>query len=117
SALLYIEKKKGRKAVDQLLESYKAHLLAKVPGGDSTLESVGPIAWGTRLFSSQAPDAWRVITYEKGSWILHMLRGRLGDDAFLKMLAEMANRYRFKPITTEQFHKLAAEFMPPYSPD
>jgi aminopeptidase N len=62
------------------------------------------------------PDAWRAITYEKGAWIMHMLRKRLGDDRFLKMLAELRRRYEFRSVTSEQFRALAAEFLPPRTP-
>ena len=116
SALLFLEKKKGRKPVEDVLAECKAHLLQKDSGG-RTLESAGPIIWGLRLSSSQAPNAWRAITYEKGSWIIHMLRGRLGDDRFLKMLSELARRYRYQAVSTEQFRALAAEFVPPKSSD
>ncbi|MCL4855568.1 MAG: hypothetical protein KJZ78_29740, partial [Bryobacteraceae bacterium] len=47
----------------------------------------------------------------------HMLRRRLGDEPFFAMLNEMAKRYRFRNITTEQFRQLAAEFTPKGSPD
>ncbi|MEO7649894.1 MAG: M1 family aminopeptidase, partial [Bryobacteraceae bacterium] len=79
SALLYLEKRKGVKALDTVLDEYRANLLARNPNGQ-TLESAGPIALGTRLQSSQNPGAWRAIVYEKGSWILHMLRRRMGDE-------------------------------------
>lgn len=116
SALLMLEKNKGRQAVDAVLADYKAHLLAKIEG-DRTLESAGPITWGFRLQSSIAPHAWRTVTYEKGTWIIHMLRCRLGDEKFLEFLHELCTRYRFKPISTEQFRELAAEYTPPGSPD
>lgn len=116
SALMFIEKKKGRKPMEAILADYKTRLLQKSSEG-RTLESMGPIIWGTRLSSSQAPAAWRTITYEKGSWIMHMLRARLGDERFLKMLGELGKRYRYQTLTTEQFHALAAEFVPPKSPD
>ena len=116
SALLLLEKKKGTKAVDDLLETYKSHLVAKAEDG-KTLESAGPITWGFRLQSSLAPGAWRPVTYEKGTWIIHMLRRRLGDQQFMAMLREIATRYRFAPISTEQFRELAAGFTPPKSQD
>jgi hypothetical protein len=115
SALLWLEKKRGVKAVDTVLDDFRARLLVKDSDG-RTLESAGPIVWGIRLESSDIPDAWRAITYEKGAWIMHMLRRRLGDDRFLKMLAELRRRYEFRTITTEQFRALAAEFLPPRSP-
>ncbi len=115
SALLWLEKKSGIKPVDAILDDFRTRLLVKDEGG-RTLESAGPIVWGIRLESSEIRDAWRAITYEKGAWIMHMLRRRLGDDRFLKMLAELRRRYEFRTITTEQFRALAAEFMPPRSP-
>jgi hypothetical protein len=116
SALMFLEKRKGRKPMEEILAGYKSHLLQKDTDG-RTLESAGPIIWGLRLSSSQAPSAWRTITYEKGSWIVHMLRGRLGDERFLKMLAELARRYRYQTVSTEQFRALATEFVPPKSGD
>jgi hypothetical protein len=114
SALLWLEKKSGAKAVDTVLEDFRTRLLTKEEGG-RTLESAGPIVWGIRLESSGIPDAWRAITYEKGAWIMHMLRRRLGDERFLKMLAELRRRYEFRIVTTEEFRALAAEFLPPRS--
>lgn len=115
SALLWLEKKNGPKAVDAVLDDFRARLLNKSEAGN-TLESAGPIVWGIRLESSDIPDAWRSITYEKGAWIMHMLRKRLGDERFLKMLAELRRRYEFRAVTTEEFRALAAQFLPPRSP-
>jgi hypothetical protein len=115
SALLWLEKKNGTKAVEEVLDDFRTRLLTKDEAG-RTLESAGPIVWGLRLESSGIHDAWRAITYEKGAWIMHMLRRRLGDDRFLKMLAELRHRYEFKTITTEEFRALASEFLPPRSP-
>ncbi len=116
TALLYLERRKDSKAVDEVLTDYRSHLLAKSEGGH-TIESAGPIIWGTRLISSRTPNAWHVITYEKGSWIMHMLRRRIGDDQFLDMLGKLRSRYEFGTVTTEQFRELAAEFLPPKAPD
>lgn len=116
SALLLMEKNKGPQAVDALLADYKADLLAKLKSG-RTLESAGPISWGFRLQSSIAPHAWRTVTYEKGTWIMHMLRRRLGDEKFLAFLRELCTRYRFATVSTDQFRELAAQYTPPTSPD
>ena len=116
SALLMLEKRQGIKALETVLESYKSQLLTKSEDG-RTLESAGPITWGYRLQSSMAPHAWRPVTYEKGTWIIHMLRRRLGDEKFLSLLHELCSRYRFGAIATDQFRELAAEYAPPKSPD
>ena len=111
SALLMVEKKKGVKVLDSVLADYKKNLLAKSEDGH-TFESSGPITWGYRLRSSQAPDAWRAITYEKGAWIIHMLRRRMGDEKFQSMLREICEQYRFTPISTEQFRQVAEKYAP-----
>ncbi len=116
SALLYIEKRKGRKSLDMVLDQYRDHLLTENKE-NRTVESAGPIVWGLRLSTSDMPGAWRIITYEKGSWILHMLRGQMGDEAFLKLLGQLVSRYRYHALTTEAFRKAAQEFMPAKYPD
>lgn len=116
SALLYLEKRRGPKSVETVLEQYRARLLEKDRDG-KTVESAGPINQGLRLVSSQSPAAWRVITYEKGSWIMHMLRRRLGNEAFLAMLAQCVKRYDGGSVSTAQFRALAAEFLPRNSSD
>ena len=116
SALLYIEKHKGVKVADSVLEEYRHNLLTKFDG-KQTVESIGPVVYGGRLEYSQYPSAWTVIIYGKGTWILHMLRRRLGDEPFLRMLAEMRKRYAWKTLSTEQFQALCAEFLPAKSGD
>lgn len=116
SALLYQEKRKGPRAVEIILDSYRRNLLAKTDGGH-TVESVGPIVLGGRLETSQAPAAWKNIIYGKGSWIIHMLRRRMGDERFLAMLAELRRRYEWRGVSTDQFRLLASEFLPPDSAD
>jgi Peptidase family M1 domain len=116
SALLLLEKRKGVKAVSELLDDYRNHLLEKTEIGH-TLESVGPISWGRRLESSLAPNAWEVVAYQKGTWVIHMLRRKMGDANFYKFLREVANRYRLSPISTDQFRELAKAYLPPNSKD
>jgi hypothetical protein len=115
SALLYLENKNGSQPVALALDSYKANLLQMVNG--QTVESTGPIVLGLRLESSQTPTAYYNITYGKGSWIMHMLRRRMGDDRFLAMLADLRKEYQRKPLSTEDFRLLAARFLPDKSAD
>ena len=115
-ALLYVEKKKGPRAVDEMLESYRVALLSKNEEGE-TRESAGPIVLGQRLQSSVQPGAWTTITYGKGSWILHMLRQRMGEERFVAMLGGIMKRYDHRAITTEEFRQEAAAALPPKSDD
>ncbi|HEY3743143.1 MAG TPA: M1 family aminopeptidase [Bryobacteraceae bacterium] len=116
TALLYLEKRKGPRLVTEVLEDYKRHLIAKGSDGQR-IESAGPVTFGTRLSTSRTPYAWQIITYEKGSWILHMLRYEMGDEQFMKLLAEIPKRFARRPLSTEDFRLLAAEFMPPKARD
>jgi aminopeptidase N len=116
SALLYVEKSRGPKYSELMLDSYRGALLQKNEAGQ-IVDSTGPIVLGPRLETSTEPRAWRNITYGKGTWILHMLRGRMGDERFFSMLSELLKRYDRQSITTEQFRLLASGFMPPKSDD
>ncbi len=43
------------------------------------------------------------LSYNKGSWVVHMLRGVLGDDDFFAGLAQYRAQYGYGSATTEQF--------------
>ena len=116
SALLYLEKTRGAHATAVFLDAYRNALLEKNATGQVVV-SAGPIVLGLRLENSQQPTAWRGITYGKGTWIMQMLRRRLGDEKFLAMMKELLKRFDRAEITTEQFRQLAAEFLPPNSQD
>jgi len=116
SALLFLESRYGPKLIDNLLDEYRRELLAKGPDGE-TAESEGPVVDGRRLESSNNPNAWNAVAYGKGTWILHMLRRRMGDAQFIKMLAELRRRYEWKAIDTDQFRLLCADFLPKGSRD
>jgi aminopeptidase N len=87
------------------------------PRGTGTVETAGPVDFGVRLIDTAGLAAWHSITYEKGSWILHMLRDRIGSDGFLALQSYLLKRYRTEPITNEQFREAAARFVPPDEPD
>lgn len=50
------------------------------------------------------PDqALNANTYPKGAWVLHMLRGEVGDEAFFAALKAYVAQFRGTSITTRQF--------------
>ena len=113
SALLYLEKKKGVKAMQDVLEDFRDALIKK-KGDGPTVESAGPITLGFRLELVDLPDAFHTITYDKGAWIFHMLRRRLGDERFLKMLAEFRRRSDQHPASTADLRALVKDYLPPH---
>ncbi len=46
-------------------------------------------------------------SYEKGAWVLHMLRNRIGDQKFFKLLRSFFETYKNKNASTEDFIQLA----------
>ena len=110
SGLLWLEHKRGGGLVSQTLEDFRHDLLQKTDEG--TVESFGPLTWGYRLNAAPAENTARIVTYEKGAWIFHMLRERLGDENFFKLLAELRTRYQFAPVSTEQLQELSKQFLP-----
>lgn len=115
SAILVLERRKGVRAAEQVLDDALRALRAQYSG--KPIESVGPITWGYRLHAATPDDPWRVITYDKGSWIIHMLRRRMGDAAFLAMLGELRKRFEYGFVSTEDLRSIAAEFSPKGLPD
>ena len=109
SALMWLEKKRGTATMQAELNDFRLDLLASSMDG-GTIDSFGPLTWGYRLESARNTDTWRTITYEKGAWILHMLRHRMGDERFLAMLGELRRRFELKPVTTQNFQNLIKEF-------
>ena len=116
SSLMFLEHRTGQDALNRVLEEFKAHLLSK-NDARATTESAGAIVLGPRLSSSHTPNARRIIVYEKGAWILHMLRSMVGDEQFLRLLRDIATSYKLDRISTDDFRREAARFVPPGSSD
>lgn len=115
AALQFLENDKGAGTAEKLLASFRADLTQKDKG--QTVESAGPIDFGERLLHSGSLARWHAITYEKGAWILHMLRQRLGDEGFRKMQLRLLNEYSSKPVTNDEFRAVASSFLPAGQPD
>jgi aminopeptidase N len=110
SALEFLEQSKGRATLDAVLESYRQDLLSTENG--IALESAGPVDFGDRLLDNSGMLAWHVIVYEKGAWILHMLRMRLGDEGFRTLQRRLLQNFQNKLVTNEDFRHLAEGLVP-----
>ncbi len=110
SSLLWMEEKHGAAERDSILSVYLQNLLRRTDG--ATVESSGPIILGHRLRTSKHPDAHRTVVYQKGAWILHMLRGILGHDGFFEMLRALIDLENAASLTTEAFRQHAAAWAP-----
>jgi aminopeptidase N len=116
SALMLFEERHGSQARDNVLADYRQRLLAVNEDGETT-ESAGAVVLGYRLRSSKFPNAPNVIMYEKGAWIVHMLRGIMGEQQFRSFLRDLCTRFHFQSMTTEDFRREAARYLPAEYPD
>lgn len=49
------------------------------------------------------------LVYDKGAWVLHMLRKEVGDSDFFKILRNYYERYKYKNASTKDFQIIAEE--------
>ena len=110
------------------LDKYREDLLRKNTDGKQ-LMNVGPVILGVRLSSSHFPRGYEAISYGRGTWLLHMLRGMMLDaeakkaagtavekapeDPFLRTLRKILARYEGKKLTTREMLKVFEEDLPP----
>lgn len=88
SQALYWEKTKGKNSYKNFLESH-----------------FGTFSGGTLYDPEQNLFGRRV--YDKGAWVLHMLRCEVGDSLFFKILRNYYNSFRYKNASTEDFKRIA----------
>ena len=66
------------------------------PAGRCGENERGPIHLGHRLGHIQGdPQIYRAVVYDKGAYVLHMLRGIVGDEAFREALRPLQAGFRF----------------------
>jgi hypothetical protein len=95
----------------------KEELLSKNRFGH-VYESLGPVWMGDRLASSQAPGGYAVVIYNKGGYILHMLRRMLFDPRdpnvdqnFKAMMRDFCKTFANQPASTEDFKAIVEKHM------
>ncbi len=106
------------------LQNYRNWLALKSKAGRPNVEA-GPVTLGIRLSSSHFPNGYEIITYGRGTWLIHMLRCMLrdasrtpakpaGDDTvFLALLRNLVDRYQGKEITNTDFQQAIEAVLPP----
>jgi len=114
----------------QVLEKYRRDLLSKNKDGE-WLRDAGPVTLGQRLDSSHFPRGYEAISYERGTWLFHMLRSMLRDseaasrsrkgranpllnpdEPFFRALRRIRERYAGKTISTQELVQVFEEELP-----
>jgi hypothetical protein len=127
AALLLLEERNPAQ-FRQILERYRNDLRSKNKDGE-WLGEAGPVTLGQRLISSHFPGGYEAISYERGTWLFHMLRCMLRDaesesasrsrngaarpeEPFFRVLRKVRERYAGKGLTTQQLIEAFEEDLP-----
>lgn len=117
---LVLMMQKGAGAYNDFYEKKRRAILDKPRGAGFSNNEAGPITQGYRLSSWRNPLAAQVILYEKGAYVLHMLRMAMmdprkanGDETFIAMMKDFASTYAGKNPGTEDFQRIAEKHAPP----
>jgi Peptidase family M1 domain len=123
-ALLFADSQKNPDhTLNNWLTRYRKRLITKAEGEDRAPADIGPVIIGRRLISSRSPDAYNVVVYAKGAWIMHMLRemlrqpsatgGKDPDARFIALLHTLVSKYARKELTTADLQREVEAVMTP----
>jgi aminopeptidase N len=114
-----------------VMDKYRQDLLSRNKDGE-WLRDAGPVTLGQRLDSSHFPGGYEAISYERGTWLFHMLRcmlrdagghdpetgsqsrkGKINpDEPFFRTLRKVRERYAGKSLSTEELIEAFEEQLP-----
>jgi len=110
----------------QVMDKYRHDLLSENKDGE-WLRNAGPVTLGQRLISSHFPNGYETISYERGTWLFHMLRSMLRDseagassstaspnpdEPFFRALRKVRERYAGKALSTRDLIQIFEEELP-----
>jgi len=117
SGNLYTQIRDGQKQYLERLRSDKQGLLAK-DSYNHVIDSVGSVWMGDRTSSSIAPGDTATIIYNKGGYVLTMLRMMMAeptkpepDARFEAMMHDFCKTFDNKAASTEDFKSIAEKYM------
>lgn len=83
-------------------------------------ESIGPIWMGQRISSGEATGAYSQVIYNKGGWVLHMIRMMLYDprsqnaeERFMRMMQDFCSTHHNQAASTGDFQRIVEKHMTP----
>jgi len=119
SGNLYVQFRQNEKEYVSRLRQDREELLSR-DQKNRVYESLGPVWMGTRLAAADSPDAYSIVVYNKGGWVLHMLRsllfdprGQNPDARFIAMMQDFCQTFHNQPASTEDFKTIAEKHMIP----
>jgi hypothetical protein len=122
-ALQFADSQKSQEhPLNTWLAHYRKRLITKAEGEDRAPADIGPVIAGRRLISSRSPDAYNVVVYAKGAWVMHMLHemlrqpaanGKDPDARFIRLLHTLVSKYARKALTTADLQREVEAVMTP----
>jgi hypothetical protein len=110
AAIWYLQAgRQDEKSYLQILGAWRADLLDNRHFLLGDGQQAGPIWLGPRTNSSRTPGDYDLVVYEKGAWVLHMLRTLLlsdddpGEARFRGLLRDFYGRFAGRRAFTEDF--------------
>jgi aminopeptidase N len=120
TASLVMQRVLGVPRVNDYWDKSRRAILEKPRTGSVVNADAGPITLGLRLATRQSPDAYGVLVYEKGAYVLHMLQmlmwdpaARPPDAAFIALMKDFASTYAGKNPSTRDFQGVVERHMNP----
>lgn len=111
SALWYLQaERKHNVEYFKFLDQYKNDI-------HDDRDDAGPIWIGYRNSTPSARRGYDIMIYEKGAWVLHMLRimmldlSTMKEDRFTETLRDFYQSYRGAPATTDDFRRVVERHM------
>jgi aminopeptidase N len=94
---IYFEHQYGKDSANKKLQKERDDVIAFVKKSDH------PVVDST----SDLMSLLNANSYQKGSWVLHMLRGEVGDTVFRQIIREYYRQYKGSNADTRDFEKVA----------
>lgn len=119
SGNLYVQIRDGQKEFVNRLHIDRDQLLSSNNFGHR-YNDLGALWMGNRLGSSAAPGGYDVVVYDKGGYVLEMLRAMLQDPrgqdpdaAFKAMMQDFTKTFKGEAASTEDFKTIVERHMTP----
>ncbi|HXB56534.1 MAG TPA: M1 family aminopeptidase [Vicinamibacteria bacterium] len=98
AAALWVRRSRGE-------EAFRA-LLARIGRWALHHSAQGPINLGHRLGHLQGdPQIYRAVVYDKGAYVLHMLRAIVGDEVFSRAMRQFQAQHRYAKAGTDDLRE------------
>jgi hypothetical protein len=98
AAALWLRERLGERAFLTMMD--------RMSGWAMRHDAAGPIHLGQRLgHLKQEPRYFRSVVYDKGAWVLHMLRNLMGDQAFFAGARTFLETHRYRKAGTEDLRE------------